>query len=100
MTKKKQTDAFPETVGTRRCTYTVPTGLALNIAAVAKRMNVSQSALIAIVLEEPLAQLAQLVADVPPQPTGEDVKRLRGKSAALIRGVIDEALRDLGDDTP
>jgi hypothetical protein len=97
---KKQADAFPLTVGTRRCTYSVPTSLAHNIATVAKRMNVSQSALIATVLEEPLAQLAELVADIPPQPTGEDVKRLRGKSVALIRGVVDEALRDLEDLAP
>ena len=95
---QKQTDAFPPPRRTYRSTFSLPVDLARNLAMVAKRMGVSQSALLAVVLEEPMQQLADLVADIPPKPTGEDVKRLRGRSEQLIRDVIEEALRDIGQD--
>lgn len=95
---QKQTDAFPPPRRTYRCTYTLPVEMAHNISRIAKRLGVSQSALLATVMEEPIANLATLVDEIPPRPTGEDVKRLRGKSVELIKGIVDEALRDLGDD--
>lgn len=93
----KQTDAFPAPRRTYRCTYSLPVEMAHNISRIAKRMGISQSALLATVMQEPIAQLASLVDEIPPQPTGEDVKRLRGKSIDLIKSRVDEALRDLSE---
>lgn len=94
----KQTDAFPPPRRTYRCTFSLPTEMAQNISRIAKRMGISQSALLATLMEEPIANLAELVDDIPPKPTGADVKRLRGKSVDLIKRTVDDALRDLGDD--
>jgi len=77
-----------------RATFTLPAELAVGIATVAKRLGVSQSALLAEVLSEPMADLVRLVELMPPPgeaATPETMRRLRGASVELIRQRVQEA---------
>jgi len=77
---------------TYRATFSLPVDLATGINRVAKRMGVSQSGLLAVVLTDPIAQLDELLAGVPVAAEPADIKRLRGKSAELIRAVVSDAM--------
>lgn len=79
-----------------RCTFSLPRGLATDISQLAKSLRVSQSALLANLLTEPIAQL-RVLADVlpraPASKVGPDVvRRLRGDSAALVNRAISDAV--------
>lgn len=80
-----------------RCTFSLPVDTAKNLSFVAKRMGVSQSAVLANVLDEPLADLAALFRGLPAKPTEADVLRLRGASVDVIRLRVREALDAVGD---
>lgn len=74
-----------------RTTLSLPPDLARNLAALSKRMGISQSAIVVELLQEPLAQVAAIMDDLPPAPSPADVKRARGRSLALIEEVMHEA---------
>lgn len=75
-----------------RCTFTLPVPLATGIARIAKRIGISQSALLAQLLEEPIADLVALVQSIPEDPTPGDVLRARGQSVDLIEQRVHEVL--------
>lgn len=81
---------------TFRCTFTLPRTLALDISHLAKSLRVSQSALLANLLTEPIAQLRTLADVLPRAPAskvGPDVvRRLRGDSAVLVNRAISDAV--------
>lgn len=105
MNKHKQADAFPaaKTV-CYRATFSLPAKLAQDINRLAKRMGVSQSALLAELLTDPIAAMCEVIDQIPPTgATTDDVKRAKGKSVALIRDAVrstQELARELGYDDP
>lgn len=86
---------------TFRCSFTLPRDLAVDIAWVAKRMGVSQSAMLAHILTEPISDIRSLLETIPDtevQP-GE-ARRFRGASADLVAKRIDEALAAIAAAVP
>lgn len=84
-------------VPTYRCTFTLPQTLATDIAVIAKRLSMSQSALLSLLLEVPIADIAKLVAMLPPDVSSPDdqpvvIQRLRGASIEMLRSRIGEAV--------
>jgi hypothetical protein len=75
-----------------RATFTFPADLATNINRLAKRLGVSQSSLLTELLTEPVAIMLDVVDTIPQVgATPDHIKRARGKSAALIRDVVQQA---------
>lgn len=94
-----QLDLDPLPKGTRRVSVSLPSQLALDLAAVAKRLNITQSALVAQLLTEPMADLRHLIELVPEGATSltaEQTRRLRGASADLIAKRVSDAIREVG----
>lgn len=75
-----------------RATFSLPAGTAVALNRVAKRLGVSQSALLGELLSEPIAALDAMLDSVPLQPTRDDVLRARGRSAELVRSAVANAL--------
>jgi len=85
--------------GTYRCTFTLPRELAVSVNRLAKQFRMSQSALLALLLEEPIEALDRLAALVPmPDAHGvqrvhpDQVRRLRGASGDALRKAVREAM--------
>jgi hypothetical protein len=87
-----------------RCTFSLPQQLAKDISFIAKRLKLSQSALLALLLEEPIGQLAKLAAVVPADssaPVAADtVRRLRGDGVDVLRAAVTQALAAAKDLDP
>lgn len=83
-----------------RATFTLPAEMAVTLNRLAKRMRMSQSALLVLLLEEPLETLDRLAAFLPdrlpdgtnPNVPAEQVRRLRGASGEAIRAAVRDAL--------
>ena len=84
-------NARPDRPHLYRCTFTLPPAMALALAEVAKALGISQSAIVAYVLEEPVARLAAMLADGV-SGRGDVAMRSSGRSAELVREIIREAL--------
>lgn len=65
--------------------------------AVATRLGISRSALIAECLSDNLHIMKRLLAGVPIDPVSRDVLRLRGESADIVRARL-ESLKGMADD--
>ena len=65
--------------------------------AVAARLGISRSALIAECLSDNLHIMKRLLAGVPIDPVSRDVLRLRGESADIVRARL-ESLKGMADD--
>lgn len=105
MNKPTQTDAFLALKAPcYRATFSLPATLAKDISRLAKRMGVSQSALLAELLAAPIAAMLEVIDEIPPVgATQDDVKRAKGKSVSLIREAVrttQELARELGDADP
>jgi hypothetical protein len=74
-----------------RATFTLPATLARQISHIAKRMRVSQSALLTQLLLEPVDAMTQVLDQLPEVATESDAARARGTSAELIRRAVAEA---------
>lgn len=83
--------AVSEGRGSYRASFSLPVSLAVGINRVAKRLGVSQSAFVTELLSEAVADIERLLNLLPPSPTSDDVLRLRGASASVIRARIREA---------
>lgn len=81
----------PEGRLTYRASFSLPAPLAVGISRVSKRLGISQSAFVTELLSDAVADIERLLDLVPPAPTSEDVRRLRGASASVIRARIREA---------
>lgn len=98
MNKSKRASKFADGTETlarpvmHRCTFSLPPDLAGNILSLSKRMGVSQSSIVAELLQEPVAAIAAIMDDLPPAPSPEDVKRARGRSLKLIEDAMHEAM--------
>lgn len=83
------------TPSTSRCTFTIPSELAHDMSLVSRRFGCSQSALVSLLLEDPITQLAKLesvLAKTRLRSPSSGVQRLRGDSANQLRERLDEAL--------
>lgn len=84
-----------------RATFSLPAPLAKDISHLAKRLGVSQSSMLAELLTEPLAALREIIDTVPQVGVmPADIKRARGKSAALIRDAVQQAQSLLASELP
>jgi hypothetical protein len=88
----------PSTSGlanTHRATFSIPHQLAADLATVSRRVRVSQSALLTLLLEEPIGMLAKLVALLPADEAELDeagAQRLRGTTQVFLRARIAQML--------
>ena len=84
-----------ETVATTaryRATFSFPAPLATDISRLAKRLGISQSALLTELLAEPVAAMLDVIDTIPQVGvTPDHIKRAKGKSVALIRDVVQQA---------
>jgi len=83
--------------GTYRVTLSLPAEMAVSLNRIAKRFRMSQSALLALLLEEPLQSIDRLSALLPmPDQDGkvssDQVRRLRGASGEELRKAVRAAL--------
>lgn len=69
----------------------LPVQVAKDLNYVAKRLGVTQSALVAHLLGEPLADIRGLLQQTPEPADAVAVKRLRGQSAELVAQRLAEA---------
>lgn len=75
-----------------RATFSFPAPLATDISQLAKRLGVSQSALLTELLAEPVRVMLDVVSEIPQVGvTPDHVKRARGKSAELVRHAVQNA---------
>ena len=63
-------------------------GTATALNRVAKRLGVSQSALLSELIGEPIAMLEEVLEAIGWEPTTETVARARGKSIEQLSGVL------------
>lgn len=95
MKKPARTADGSETVATEvryRATFTFPAPLARDINRLAKRLGVSQSAMLTELLTEPVAAMCSIIDTLPSAgATEDDVRRAKGRSVALIKDVVDQA---------
>jgi len=82
-----------------RCTFSLPRDMAKSVNHIAKRFRMSQSALLVLLLEEPLESLDRLSALLPIQDAHgvtrmqpDQMRRLRGASGEELRKAIQGAL--------
>lgn len=93
----KPSTTSPDFVATYHCSYRLPRDLALDLSFIAKSLGVSQSGLLVELLTDPVTHLATLIRSVPPNPTPEDVVRLRGQSVAVLKDRVSQALAQVGE---
>lgn len=95
MIKLSLTADGSETVATEvryRASFTFPAPLARDISRLAKRLGVSQSAMLTELLTEPIAAMCSIIDTLPTAgATEDDVRRAKGRSVALIKEVVDQA---------
>ena len=95
MNKPIRTADGSETVATPvryRATYSLPAPLCKDISRLAKRLGVSQSALLSEILPDAITAMLEVLDAIPVVGvTPDHIKRARGKSLAIIRDVITQA---------
>lgn len=79
------------------CSFSLPRDLAGNISVIAKRLGISQSALLAELMSQPIADLRRLVDQIPAHPSQGDVLRLRGASIEVVQQRVREAMAEISD---
>lgn len=82
-----------------RATFSFPADLAKDISKLAKRLGVSQSALLTELLTDPIAAMVSIIDEIPQTGVRPDaVKRARGRSVDLIRRAVTEAQQLVADE--
>jgi hypothetical protein len=69
----------------KRVTLSFPPELASDLNYVHRRIGVSKSALVSVLLGDALRDIRQLLESLPDEPDDKDLKRFRGASAVLVR---------------
>ena len=86
-----QTDAFGAPL-TKPVSLSLPLTLLADLDRIAERMKVSRSALLSELLAVPVRAMAEVVDTIPAVGATEaDVRRAKGKSAAVITAAVKEA---------
>lgn len=80
-----------------QCSFTLPAETAKDISYIAKRMGISQSALLAQLMAKPIADLRALIDLVPDlkSATPDQVLRFRGASADVIADLVRDAMKSI-----
>lgn len=79
-----------------RTTLTLPADLATGLNRVAKKMGVSQSALVTALLSEAVPDLERLLVLAPKSRTDADgIKRFRGASIDAITAAVAKTLKQI-----
>lgn len=75
----------PKIPGTKRCSFSLPTKIASDLAYVSESMGVSQSALLSQIAGESIVMMADLLRSAGSDLSSPEViKRLRGESVQFI----------------
>jgi len=87
-----------------RCSFTLPAETADQLAAIAARLGISRSALVAELLSDTLGAMQLLIDVLPPgkvhRLSEDEVRRFRGASIDLIRKAVAEAQEAARDIDP
>lgn len=75
----------------RKITFSIPPEFLSDLDYLARRLNVTRSAMLTEVAAEAVHDLRGLVESVPENPNAEDLLHAKGRSKALIEGRIDNA---------
>lgn len=82
-----------------RATFSLPAHLATDISRLAKRMGVSQSAMLSELLQDPIAAMCAIIDSLPQAAaTKDDVRRAKGKGLEYIRKAMAEAQQLVDDE--
>jgi hypothetical protein len=82
--------------GTKRCSFSLPTKIASDLAFLSDTMGVSQSALLSQIAGESITMLSDLLRSAGSDLSSpEVVKRLRGESVALIQREVSSYLSSM-----
>lgn len=82
--------------GTKRCSFSLPTKIASDLAFLSETMGVSQSALLSQIAGESITMLSDLLRSAGSDLSSpEVVKRLRGESVALIQREVSSYLSSM-----
>jgi hypothetical protein len=88
--------AKPKIPGTKRCSFSLPTKIASDLAFLSDTMGVSQSALLSQIAGESITMLSDLLRSAGSDLSSpEVVKRLRGESVALIQREVSSYLSSM-----
>lgn len=88
--------AKPKIPGTKRCSFSLPTKIASDLAFLSDTMGVSQSALLSQIAGGSITMLSDLLRSAGSDLSSpEVVKRLRGESVALIQREVSSYLSSM-----
>lgn len=68
-----------------------------DLTYLSERLRISRSAFLSVLVADALRDLRALMEQVPPQPTDEDVRRLRGRSVEVISREMREYMAMLSE---
>ena len=81
----------------KRVTLSIPPEVASDLNFVHRRLNISKSALVTILLQDGLRDFRILLESLPPEPDDQDMKRFRGASAEMITSQMAAIRQDILD---
>lgn len=81
----------------RKITFSIPPEFLSDLDYLARRLNVTRSAMLTEIAAEAVHDLRSMVESVPENPTDQDLLHAKGKSKALIESRI-EGARRMSDD--
>lgn len=88
---------IPEGTRTFKTSLSLPADLAVGLNQLAKRLGISQSALVTALLSQAIPNLQKLVDVAPSGPDNPDqIKRFRGQSIDFVMDAVKKALKALG----
>lgn len=80
----------------KRISLSVPVDLARDLDYVHRRIGVSKSALVSLLLSEGLSDVRALLESIPDDPSPDDILRFRGASAELASARVNHFKSQLG----
>lgn len=81
----------------KRISVSLPDEVTENLNTVSKRMGFSRSALVAQLLEGPVAQIMGLVGGLDLEPTEGDKRRYAGDSIQVLRDAVKDIQAQIDD---
>lgn len=89
----------PKIPGTKRCSFSLPTKIASDLAYVSESMGVSQSALLSQLAGDSIVMMADLLRSVGSSDLSspEVIKRLRGESVQFIEKEVSQFMSALDE---
>jgi hypothetical protein len=85
----------PAGTRTYRTSLSLPAELAVGINLLAKRLGISQSALVTALLSETISDCQLLLDELPENPDPDLVRRFRGKSIEVVNEAVNDLLKQV-----